>query len=89
VNPHFQKVGGETSTHTFCIGWKVNFYNLAVEAKDGLEVGLDDITREIGDYNDLGIWLCIRLLVHVHVDAARLGGGRTPLRRHCWMAVQA
>ena len=58
---------------TFHVDWEVDFYNFAIEAKDRLEVGLDDVARKIGNDDDLGIWLIFRLFVHVHVDIARLG----------------
>ena len=49
--------GGEGGhvVRTFHVDWEVDFYNFAIEAKDRLEVGLDDIARKIGDDNDLGI----------------------------------
>jgi hypothetical protein len=58
---------------TFHVDWEVDFYNFSVEAKDRLEVGLDDVARKIGNDDDLGIWLIFWLFVHVHVDIARLG----------------
>jgi len=57
----------------FHVGWEIDFYDFAIEAKDGLEVGLDDIAREIGDHDNLGICFFIRLFIHVHVDITRLG----------------
>lgn len=39
----------------FHVDWEVDFCNFAVEAKDRLEVGLDDVARKIGDDDDLGI----------------------------------
>lgn len=39
----------------FHVDWEVDFYNFAIEAKDRLEVGLDDVAGEIGNDDDLGI----------------------------------
>ena len=68
--------GGDANdvVHTFYIGWEVDFDNFTVERKNGLEVGLDDVARKIGDDDDLGIWLFVGLSVHVHVDIARPRG---------------
>lgn len=41
---------------TFHVDWEVDFCDFAIEAKDRLEVGLDDVARKIGDDDDLGIW---------------------------------
>ena len=48
---------GHVVVRTFDIDWKVDFYNFAVEAKDRLEVGIDDVARKVGNGDDLGIWL--------------------------------
>ena len=42
---------------TFCIHREVDFYDVAVEAKYTTKVGLHDVARKVGDYNDLGFWL--------------------------------
>ena len=60
--------------HTFYIGWEIDFDDFTVEAKNGLDVGLDDVARKIGDEDDLSIWLFVGLSVHVHVDIARRWG---------------
>jgi len=60
--------------HTFYVGWEVDFNDFAVEGKNGLEVGLDDVACKIGDDDDLGIWLFVGLSFHVNVDIARLWG---------------
>jgi hypothetical protein len=41
----------------FCIHWEVDFYDLAVKAKDDSKVTFDDVAREVGDYDDLGFRL--------------------------------
>lgn len=45
--------------HTFHVGWEVDFDDFTVETENGLEVGLDDVARKIGDDDDLGIWFIV------------------------------
>lgn len=40
---------------TFSVEWEVNLHNLSVESKDRLEVGLDDVAREVRDDDDFGM----------------------------------
>ena len=55
---------------TFCIHWEVDFYDLAVKAKDDSKVGLYDVAGEIGDHDDLGFRLGVGRFVHVDVHLA-------------------
>lgn len=57
---------------TFCIHWEVDFYDLAVKAKDDSKVGLYDVTGEVSDYDDLGFRLRVGRFVHVDVHLAGL-----------------
>ena len=47
--------GGEGNSRTFRKGRQVNFVDCAIEAEDGLEVGLDDIARQVLDDDDLRV----------------------------------
>ena len=67
-------VASKYTVHTFYVGWEVDFNNFTVEGKNRLEVGVDDVARKIGDDDELGIWLCVGLSFHVHVDIARSWG---------------
>lgn len=55
---------------------QVDFDDWAVEAKDGLEVGLGDVAGEIGDDDDLCVRLVNRDLVDIHLNVGQWAGRR-------------
>ena len=78
--------GGEGNRRTFRKGRQVNFVDCAVEAEDGLEVGLDDIARQVLDDDDLRVGVQAFILVlgfgRIDVHAGRPGPGSAPAPRH-------
>ena len=52
---------------TFAEQWKVNFGYFAVEAEDGLQMSLDDVSCQVGDDDDSRVRL-LNLGINVHFD---------------------
>ena len=68
---------------TFLIDGQVNFGDLSIEAKNGLKLGFDYISGEVGNYYYLGVGFVCCTVFHVNISIVQgVRGGGTSSSRH-------